>query len=381
MIDRPYWQSRIQDAWREAPIVWLSGVRRSGKTTLASSLPSEGVLHLDCDLPSTAAVVADPELFYRSCGKSVVVFDEIHQIPDPSRLLKIAADHFPGIRVLATGSSTLAATRKFRDSLTGRKRQVHLFPVLWDEFSSFGASLQERLHRGGLPPALLGSQKRPAFYREWVDSFFARDVQRLFAVRGPERFTALFEYFLRQSGGLYESVKTASALGISRPTVGAYLRAMEITQAVTILRPYSGGSRKELVKTPKIYGFDTGFVSFFRGWDTLRPSDFGSLWEHLVLEWLQARLPDERIFFWRDKSGRELDFVVPRSRGRVDALECKWDSGEFDPGPLVEFRKLHPEGDNFLVCPNPGMEHKRRVRGLVISVCDPSGCPGGSQPA
>ena len=69
----------------------------------------------------------DPELFLggREPG-TVLVFDEVHRLHDPSRLLKIAADEYPHLRVLATGSSTLAATRKFRDSLTGRKQAVHL---------------------------------------------------------------------------------------------------------------------------------------------------------------------------------------------------------------------------------------------------------------
>jgi len=84
------------------------------------------------------------------------VLDEVHQLPDPSRILKIAADAFPEVRVLATGSSTLAATHKFRDSLTGRKRAVELVPVLAEEAGNFGVTdLEGRLLRGGLPPTLL----------------------------------------------------------------------------------------------------------------------------------------------------------------------------------------------------------------------------------
>lgn len=67
-----------------------------------------------------------------------MVFDEVHQLPDPSRLLKIGADAFPHLRILATGSSTLAATTKFRDALTGRKRVVELVPVLHEELPAFG---------------------------------------------------------------------------------------------------------------------------------------------------------------------------------------------------------------------------------------------------
>ena len=153
MIERPFWAAWIEAAWRKAPIVWLSGVRRVGKTTLARQF--QGAEHLNCDLPSVQRRVEDPESFFRSLGEGTLVLDEVHQLPDPSRLLKIGADAFPGIRILATGSSTLAATEKFRDSLTGRKRAIHLTPVRVDELAAFGVrDLRVRLHRGGLPPAI-----------------------------------------------------------------------------------------------------------------------------------------------------------------------------------------------------------------------------------
>lgn len=138
MIERPFWRQRIEEAWREAPIAWLSGVRRSGKTTLAESLGADHIYYVNCDLPTVEDMVSDPRVFFRSCVKPVVVFDEIHQLRDPTRLLKIGADVFPKLKILATGSSTLAASKKFRDTLTGRMRLVHLTPVLWDELLAFG---------------------------------------------------------------------------------------------------------------------------------------------------------------------------------------------------------------------------------------------------
>ena len=188
-------------------------------------------------------MVSDPAVFFRSAGKPVVVFDEIHQLKDPSRVLKVGADLFPELRILATGSSTLAASQKFRDTLTGRKRNVHLVPVLWDELDAFGATLQKRLFHGGLPQALLAESKSPSFYREWLDSFFARDVQRLFGFRDVNRFNALLEYVLRQSGGQLEVSRAAAALGLARQTVQSHLDAMEITNAVTLVRPFHGGGQ------------------------------------------------------------------------------------------------------------------------------------------
>ncbi|MBI4472286.1 MAG: ATP-binding protein [Acidobacteria bacterium] len=373
MIARPLWLRRIEKAWTEATIVWLCGVRRCGKTTLAQSLGEDRILYINCDIPAVEDRVRDPQLFYRSCTKPIVVFDEIHQLRDPARLLKIGADAFPKLKILATGSSTLAASKKFSDTLTGRKRTVHLAPVLWTELAAFGTPVEQRLFLGGLPPALLAGVKKPAFYREWMDSFFARDIQRLFGFRDMNRFNALFEYILRQSGGQFEVTRAASALGITRPTVETHVRALEITNAVTLVRPFHGGGQKELVKMAKIYAFDTGFVSFARGWDPLRTEDFGALWEHIVLEHLQAHSPDLPVRYWRDKPGREVDYVLAHGRDEVDAIECKWNPESFDSSALEIFRSYYPKGQNHLVTPSAEPAYVRRFGRLEVTVCTPSG--------
>jgi predicted AAA+ superfamily ATPase len=361
-------------SWLETPIVWLAGVRRAGKTTLAQSLGQERIAYINCDLPVTKDIVADPELFYRNCTKPVVVFDEVHQLRDPSMVLKIGADHFSHLKIMATGSSTLAASRKFRDTLTGRKRLVHLTPVLWDELSAFdNAKLLKRMYHGGLPQALLSATKQPGFYREWIDSFFARDIQKLFAFRDPDKFTMLFEYIMRQSGGQLEATKAAGALGIGRPTVESHLRALEITHAAIAIRPFFGGGRKEIIKMPKIYGFDTGFVSFCRGWDPLRPDDYGLLWEHIVLEYIQAHMPERTVQYWRDAEGREIDFVMVRRRDEVDAIECKWNPDQFSSDALKIFRSFYNRGNNYLVCPISAPGYRKRVSDMEIQVCNPEG--------
>jgi hypothetical protein len=321
-----------------------------------------------------ADMVANPDVFYGNCTRPIVVFDEVHQLKDPSRLLKIGADLFSHLKILATGSSTLAASRKFRDTLTGRKRLVHLTPVLWNELPAFqNTPLLKRLHHGGLPEALLSEAKSVSFYREWIDSFFARDIQRLFAFRDPDKFNALFEYVTKQSGGLLETTRTASALGISRPTVENHLRALEATHTVTLLRPFHGGGQKEIIKTPKAYAFDTGFVSFCRGWDPLRPDDYGVLWEHLVLEYLQAHAYQWTIQYWRDAAGREIDFVIVRNRDEIDAIECKWDPMQFDPTAMKVFRSYYPKGKNYILSPLTIPGYTKKVSNLDIYVCNPDG--------
>lgn len=376
MLIRPFWLNRLEAAWQEAPIAWLCGVRRAGKTSLADSLAPEQTLFLNCDIPSVEDRVRDPELFYRSVTHPVVVFDEIHQLKDPARLLKIGADRFPHLKILATGSSTLAATHTFRDTLTGRKRTVHLLPVLWSELDLFGVTLEKRLYHGGLPQALLAPSKLPSLYREWIDSFFARDIQRLFRFRDVNRFNAVVEYVMRQSGGQLEVNKASRSLGISRPTIESHLRAMELTKAIITLRPFHRHGSAELVKMPKVYAFDTGFVSHVRGWDPLRPDDLGVLWEHLVVEHLQAHDPDASLRYWRDKAGHEVDIVIDRGRRGVDAIECKWNPSAFDSKSLQTFRSIHPEGRNFLVTPSATPPYPKRFAQLDVTVCTPAALLG-----
>jgi hypothetical protein len=371
MIRRPYWIERIHAAWKKRPIVWLAGVRRAGKTTLARMLPE--AVYLNCDLPSVLHRLEDPELFYRSLSKgATVVFDEAHRLPDPAQVLKIGADAFPRLRLLATGSSTLSATRKFRDTLAGRKTLLPLPPILWPECEAEFAvrDLDRRLFRGGLPEALLADEPDAASYAEWLDSFYARDIQELFGIRERTGFLNLLRLMLRQSGGLVDYSALSRECDLSRATVKSHLEAMTVACALIPVPPFHGGGRRELVRRPKVYAFDTGFVAYARGWQDLRAEDRGPLWEHLVLDVLRSAHEGQEVAYWRDKSGREVDFVIPRGR-RVDTYECKMTPGRFDPESLKVFRSHYPDGENFLVTPGIERPYDHTFEGLVVRV---TGC-------
>ncbi len=370
MVDRPLWIERIALAWRQVPIVWLAGPRRVGKTVLAKQIAN--ALFLNCDLPSVAERLADPESFFRSVAEPVIVLDEVHQLADPSRLLKIAADAFPKLKILATGSSTLAATRKFRDSLAGRKRVVSLVPVLYQELPRFGVrDMRQRLQRGGLPSVLLGQHDRDEFFREWLDSYYARDVQELFHVEKRAGFLRVFEILLRQSGGLLDISRISAESQISRPTVMNWLEVFQVTQTVRVVRPYSAGGRREIIAQPKVYGFDTGLVCHVRGWDELRTDDCGGLWENLVIDALGSA-GEPAVHYWRDKQHREVDLVLPRSRPNVDAIECKWNPKAFEPRGLLAFRERYPRGRNYVASPIDGRPYQRTIAGLDVTFLSPT---------
>lgn len=352
MIERAHWIKKIENALEKRSIVWLSGVRRVGKTTLCKMISEAD--YLNCDLPSVKRKLEDPEIFLQTItpGK-VLILDEIHQLNDPSNFLKIAADEYPFIKIIATGSSSLGATQKFRDSLTGRKSNLYLSPVLWEECrGSFGIKdFDRRLLNGGLPEPLLSSKKDPEFYLEWINSFYARDIQELFNIRNRTGFLSLLKLILQQSGGIVDYSQFSKSCGLSRPTVMAHLEALQVAHAVFILQPFFGGGKREIIKRPKCYSFDTGFVTFYQGWDSVHDKDRGILWEHLVLDTLRSTITGNEFYYWKDKSGKEIDFVVSRGKNYSDAIECKINPDKFIFDPFEKFRVLYPNGINYCVCP------------------------------
>jgi uncharacterized protein len=365
VFPRPHWLARIESAWQQRPIVWLAGVRRTGKTTLARALPKVQVL--DCELPSVRRAVADPESFLHELGEARIVLDEIHRLDAPAELLKLAADHFEGVRVLATGSSTLLASDKFRDTLTGRKHTVRLTPMDHRDLAAFQSTdLRRRLHRGGLPPMFLATRFPEADFQEWFDSYWAKDLQELFRLERRTSFQKLLELTFRQSGGIFEAAQLAAPCGISRPTVQTYLAVMEQTLVVEVLRPFHSGRSQEIVRAPKVYGFDTGFICFHRGWERLRDEDLGLLWEHYVLGEMRSVLQSRPVHYWRDKARHELDFVVARDPERPTVIEAKWSEEAFDPSALAAFRTIYPEGDNLVVARDVGRPHLRRFGALAV---------------
>jgi predicted AAA+ superfamily ATPase len=371
MLLRPFWINRIENAWQRAPIVWLTGVRRAGKTTLAKHWPD--ATFINCDLPRNRRLLAEPEAFLEQIKTKILVLDEVHRCENPSELLKIAADEFPHLRILATGSSTLAATKKFTDSLTGRTRTVHLCPTLASELSAFGVTdLKQRLQRGGLPKRLLDAEPDSEFYSEWLDSFYARDIQELFQIEKRAEFLRLCELLLRQSGELCSVTNLTKHSGVTRPTITSWLNALETTHFVYTVRPFHGGGRREILAQPKIFTFDTGFVCQARGWEHLRPEDCGQLLEHITLDSIRAERPNQAVHFWRDKQGREIDFIIEEADQSITTIECKWTRHRHGSKNLDAFRSYYPTGKNILVTNQPSERFQAKLGAHSVEVCHPS---------
>lgn len=348
MVRRRFWLSQIETAWQRRSVVWLSGVRRVGKTCLCQGLPD--IEYFDCELPRVRRMMDDPQGFLEDVREGRIVLDEIHRLDNPSAILKIAADHYPQIRMLATGSSTLGASTKFRDTLAGRKTELWLTPMISADLQDFGrAEIRHRFLHGGLPPFFLADALPERDFQEWMDAYWAKDIQELFRLERRHSFQRFAELLMAQSGGIFEATRFARPCEVSRTTISNYLSVLEATFVVHVIRPFSTHRSTEIVAAPKAYGFDTGFVCYHRGWSELRQEDMGLLWEHFVLNELMAQSRSREIRYWRDKREHEVDFILARRNEIPLAIECKWSAETFAPQSLLAFRRQYPQGKNFVV--------------------------------
>ena len=361
---RSFWLGRVEEAWRRS-VLWLSGVRRVGKTCLCQTLPKAE--YFDCELPRTRRLMEDPQAFLENLRGHQVILDEIHRLDNPSELLKIAADHFPDVRIVATGSSTLGASARFRDTLAGRKSEVWLTPMTSADLVDFGETdFQRRFLRGGLPPFFLESDMPEREFQEWIDAYWAKDIQELFRLERRYSFQRFFELLMTQSSAIFEATRFARRCGVSRTTISNYLSVLEATFVVHVVRPFSTHRTTEIVSAPKVYGFDTGFVCYHRGWSDLRREDLGLLWEHFVLNEIHAHLQTRQISYWRDKRGHEIDFVIAR-RGRSPvALECKWSASDFDATNVRAFRRQYSRGKTFIVAADVDLPYRRSYDDIEV---------------
>jgi len=239
--------------------------------------------------------------------------------------------------------------------------------MMWQDLLDFGnTNLTYRLHHGGLPPFFLESKSAESEFQEWLDAFWSKDIQELFHLERRYAFQKFIELLFIQSGGIFEANQFSRPCEVSRTTISNYLKVLETTSVVHIVRPFSSYNASEIISAPKVYTFDTGFVSCWRGWDRLRAEDLGILWEHFVLNEIAGNLQTKKIYYWRDKRGHEIDFILTPQKKRPIAIETKWKEEYFDPKNLIIFRQRYPAGENYVVSHNIDKSFNRRYKDIRV---------------
>jgi predicted AAA+ superfamily ATPase len=251
--------------------------------------------------------------------------------------------------------------------LAGRKAELWLTPMVAADLEDFGRQdLRHRFLRGGLPPFFLAEDLPERDFQEWVDAYWAKDIQELFRLERRHSFQRFAELLMAQSGGIFEATRFARPCEVSRATISNYLKALEATFVVHVLRPFSSRRPTEIISAPKVYAFDTGFVCYHRRWHHLREEDMGLLWEHFVLNELYAHLQSRQVYYWRDKRGHEVDFILPRRRQAPAAMACKWSADDFDAINLQTFHRLYPHAESFVVANDVDRPFGRRYGEISV---------------
>jgi len=321
------------------------GPRQVGKSTLIWKYLSEKekpALFLNCEEPALRQWLTSPALVWDDLCKLVdplvpLFFEEVQQLPEAGLFLKGLVDRRIGVPIFATGSSSFDLESKTRESLAGRAIRHLMLPLSLHETAQepdypeimlnrhYQNQMQEMLCYGGYPTVVLSKEPEKEL-AGLVESFIIRDASDRFRIRYPAAFRKVLELSASQIGNLCNYSEWSALAGISNDTVSEYVNLLQETHILRLIRPFVGGKRAELTKSPKAYFLDNGIRNLvFGGFQPVenRP-DRGALCENFAFTEIYKHINPllDSIHYWRSKAGAEVDFVI-KSRGRIAACEIK----------------------------------------------------------
>lgn len=350
MIERSLYQkilSRIED--RRAIV--LFGARQVGKTTLLRHLLDQldpEYIWLNGDEPDIRKQLQDTSsTFLRSLigNRTLLVIDEAQRIENIGIIIKLITDQIPGVKVIASGSSSFELANQIKEPLTGRKWEFTLYPLSFQELQAHHGLLEEkrllknRLIYGSYPDIVNHPGEEIIRLRELSDSYLYKDILTWEQVQKPAALEKLLQALALQIGSQISVNELSQTTGLDNHTVERYINLLEKAFVLFQLHPLSRNLRNEIKKSRKIYFVDNGIrnavINQFQPFE-LR-SDKGMLWENYLMSERLKKSKHELSFcnryFWRNHAQQEIDYVEEKD-GRMDAFEFKW-----NPGAKVRFSK------------------------------------------
>lgn len=334
------------------PILAVTGPRQAGKTTLAREVfPEKPYVSLE-DLDERDFAHRDPRGFLARFPDGAVL-DEVQRAPDLFSYLQTLVDsqRRMGLFVL-TGSQQFGVLSGISQSLAGRVASVSLLPFALEELQRAErapADLEKLLFRGLYPPIYDRNLNPQVWYANYVLTYIERDVRQLVNVQDLNTFQRFLRMCAARTGQLLNLSSLAADCGIAQATARAWISVLEASYLVVQLPPFHRSFNKRLVKTPKLYFLDPGLAAWLLG--IQEPVQLvthalrGPLFETWVVsETLKARFNrglTANVFFWRDRSGHEVDLLLEQGNAvvPVEVKAGQTVAPDFFAG-LARFREL-----------------------------------------
>ena len=323
---------KVRSLSMKFPVVTLTGVRQSGKSTLLKNMfPDYRYVSLeDPDFRKFAS--DDARGFLDSMGKHVII-DEVQRVPDLFSYIqgRVDAINQEGMYILS-GSSNFLLMESISQSLAGRAAVLKMTPFSAHELlaSKQELSIDNYMFTGSFPRIYDKDIPATDYYPSYIQTYVERDVRMLKNITS----TTMFMRFLRLCAGRIGQLLNVSSLanecGISIATAQSWLSVLESSYLIYLLKPYYRNFNKRLVKSAKLYFCDTGLASALLGMDSANqmPMHYmrGEIFENMVINECVKTMynngKEPNIYFWRDSNNNEVDLLIEKGMSLL-AIEIK----------------------------------------------------------
>ena len=352
-----YFNRNIEEAILESaetyPVITITGPRQSGKTTLIKHLFKDKAYY-NLEFPDVMErIKADPRAFF-SANKEGAIIDEVQKLPELMSYIQGIVDEegIPGMFIL-TGSNHFSLMKELSQSLSGRTALFNLLPFALNEIESVRNHETDKLILAGFYPAIFTKKiKAYNLYQNYYHTYIERDVRNLINVKNISDFQKFVKLCAGRIGQIFNAASLADEVGVSVPTIKAWLSVLEASFVAFTLPPWYDKIKKRLIKSPKLYFYDTGLASYILGIETpeqlSRDPLRGNLFENLIVtEFIKRRYNkgrDFNFYFFRDNHGTEVDLIIPEGNAikGVEIKSAQTFNNSFLKG-LKALKKIYPE--------------------------------------
>lgn len=317
----------------EYPIVTITGPRQSGKTTLAK-IACGDLPYVSLEEPLIHAYFDDDPKGFLHQYRNGAIFDEVQNAPELVSYLQVLTDENPTPgRFVLTGSQHFGMTARISQSLAGRTAILELLPFGIGELkrgNMLPDNLNQFLWKGAYPPIYDRNLRPDRWYSDYLATYLQRDVRQLSQIHQMEIFSRFLRYCATQVGQIINTNRFGAELGVDHKTVRNWLTILQASYVIALLPPFYANLQKRIIKTPKLYFYDTGLVCHLLG--ILDPDQLqahplrGAIFENWVfleiVKYFFNKGRQPQIYFWRTHSGQEVDFIIEISPGTT-AVEVK----------------------------------------------------------